>query len=191
MKEQIENALSKVADTARNGVNSAVDLTQDRVSQAGKMVAETKKPVQKVSKASLEANTVAFRMTKSLIELQSKSVQTSIDAVAKRLRDAARADSVRELLAQQRDVVPGTARHYVGDAKAAFGIVRGAVAEFGSVVVGLREQSPVKKAKSTVRKASKKVARKTPVKTAKAKTRKAATTVAKKVNEAAQKAQSA
>ncbi|MEO0575794.1 MAG: phasin family protein [Pseudomonadota bacterium] len=191
MREQIENVLSKVADTARNGVNSAVDVTQDRVSQAGKVVANGKKPVQKVSRASLDANAVAFRMSKELIELQSKSVQTGIDAVAKRLRDASRADSVRELLAQQRDVLPGTARHYVSDAKAAFGIVRGAVSEFGSVVGGLRTTSVAKKAKTVAKKATKKVARKKPVKRAKAKTAKVAKKVATTVNEAAQKAQSA
>ena len=145
MREQIENVVSRVADTARNGINTAVDATQDRVGQAGRVVADTKKPVQKVSKATLDANAIAFRTSKELIELQSKSIQRGIAAVAQRL---------------QRDVVPAVAGSYVNDVKDAFGILRGAAGEFGGVVGGLRStttpKKTVKKAAKTVRKTAKK-----------------------------------
>ncbi|MEN7343798.1 MAG: phasin family protein [Pseudomonadota bacterium] len=176
MRKQIEKALSKVADTARTGVNTAVDATQDRVGQAGKVVAQGKKPVQKVSKAGLAVNAITFRMSKELIELQSKTTQDSIDNVAKRLRDASRAESLRELLNQQRSILPGTASFYVENAKSAFSIVRGAASELGSVVTSFGKTPATKKAKTV----AKKVARKKPVRKAKAK----AKTVAKKVSSA-------
>ena len=199
MKNQIENALSKVADTARSTMNTAVDATQDRVNRVGKVVAEGKKPVAKVSKASLDVNAITFKMSKDLIELQTKSVQDTLDGIAKRLRDASRADTVRELLSQQRDVLPGAARAAITDVKDAFGIVRGAAADFGSVVTGLNAKPAAKKvqkkAKSAGKTASKKakkvarkVSRKTPVRKATNKTKAAANQVAKKVTEAQQTA---
>ncbi|MEM6817987.1 MAG: phasin family protein [Pseudomonadota bacterium] len=184
MREQIENVVSRVADTARNGINTAVDATQDRVGQAGRVVADTKKPVQKVSKATLDANAIAFRTSKELIELQSKSIQRGIDAVAKRLRDASRVDSVRELIAMQRDVVPAVAGSYVNDVKDAFGILRGAAGEFGGVVGGLRGTTTAKK---TVKKAAKTV-RKT-AKKAPARAKATAKTAAKKVANAVAEAE--
>lgn len=195
MKNQIENALSKVADTARNTVNTAVDATQNRVSKAGKVISQGKKPVAKMSKASLDTNAITFRMSKELIELQTKSVQDTLDAIAKRLREASRADTVRELLAQQRDVLPGAARFYMNDIKDAFGIVRGAASDFGSVVTGLNgssvKKTVKKKAKATektAKKVARKVSRKTPVRKAKNKTKAAANQVAKTVTEARQTA---
>ena len=186
MKEQIENVVSRVADTARDSFNSVVDATQDRVGQASKVVAEGKKPVQKMSKATLEANAIAFRTSKELIELQSKSMQNGIDAIAKRLKETARVDSVRALLAQQRDVVPSVARFYLDDIKSAFGIVRGAAGELGGVITGLRDSSPVKKAKKTARTAAKKAPAR-----AKAAAKSAANKVAKTVTEVEQAAQTA
>ncbi|MEM7610959.1 MAG: phasin family protein [Pseudomonadota bacterium] len=187
MKERIENVLSRVADTARDGVNTAVDATQDRVGQASKLVANGKKPVQKVQKASLAVNAIAFRTSKELIELQAKSVQNSIDAVAGRLRDASRADTIRELLAQQRDVVPSFANQYVGDIKNAFGVVRSAVSELTGVT-DIFKDAPVKKKAKAV---AKKVSRKKPVRKTKAKAKAAASKVAATVTDAAQTAQSA
>ncbi|MEL6300169.1 MAG: phasin family protein [Pseudomonadota bacterium] len=184
MREQIENVVSRVADTARNGINTAVDATQDRVGQAGRVVADTKKPVQKVSKATLDTNAIVFRTSKELIELQSKSIQRGIDAVAKRLRDASRVDSVRELIAMQRDVVPAVAGSYVNDVKDAFGILRGAAGEFGGVVGGLRGTTTTKK---TVKKAAKTV-RKT-AKKAPARAKATAKTAAKKVANAVAEAE--
>ena len=186
MKKQIEKALSKVADTARSGVNTAVDATLDRVGQAGKVVAKGKKPVQKVSKAGLAVNAITFRMSKELIELQSKTTQKGIDAIADRLRDASRAESLRELLAQQRSLVPGTAAFYVDNVKSAFGIVRGAAAEFGSVVTSFGGNNAAEKAVKTAKKTAKKVARKKPVRRAKAKATSAAKKVSSAVADAAQ-----
>ncbi|MFK8052772.1 MAG: hypothetical protein AB8F65_07335 [Woeseiaceae bacterium] len=188
MKKQIEKALTKVADTARSGVNTAVDATQDRVGQAGKVVAKGKKPVQRASKAGLAVNAITFRMSKELIELQSKSVQTGIDAIATRLRDASRAESVRELLAQQRSVVPNTAGFYVDNVKNAFSIVRGAVSELGSVAGSLTNTPVVEKAAKSAKKTAKKVARKKPVRRAKAKTKAAASKVSSAIADAGQAA---
>lgn len=191
MREQIENVVSRVADTARSGISNAVDMTQDRVGQAGKVVADTKKPVQKVSKASLDVNAVAFRTSKELIELQSKSVQKGLDAVAKRLRDASRVSNLRELIAMQRDVVPSVAKSYVGDVKNAFGIVRGAAGELGSIVVSLRPGAkPVKKTVKKAAKATAKTAKKAP-RRAKATAKTAAKKVAKAVVEVEQSVKTA
>lgn len=180
MKKQIEKVLTKVADTARSGVNTAVDATQGRVGQAGKVVAKGKKPVQRVSKAGLAVNAITFRMSKELIELQSKSVQTGIDAVATRLREASRADSMRDLIGQQRSIVPSTANFYLESAKDAFSIVRGAASELGSVVTSFGNTPVIEKAKKT----AKKVARKKPVRRAKAKTKAAASKVSSAVADA-------
>lgn len=184
MKKQIENAINKVGDTARSGINSAVDATQARVSKTAKVVADTKKSVQKVQKATLAVNAIGFRMLKELIELQSKSAQHSLDAVAGRLRDASRADTLRELLAQQRGTLPGTARFYMSDVKSAFGIVKTAGSELITVAKSFGKPTPAAKAKKVVKKAAKKK----PVRRTKAKTRTAAKKVSSAVADAGQAA---
>ena len=187
MKEQIENAMTRVADTARNTVNTAVDATQERGGKAGQVV---------------DINNITFRLSKDLIELQTKSVQDGLDAVADGLQAAARADSVGNLLGYQRDALPKVLRGYATDIRDAFDLVRGAASDVGGVVVGLTEKSAPKKAKArakssakaakkTAKRTARKVSRKTPVRKAKTKTKAAANTVAKKVAEAQDTVQTA
>ena len=187
MKEQIENALTRVADSARETVNTAVDATQDRVGKAGKVIADGKKPVAKLSKASINVNGIGFRLSKDLIELQTKSVQGSIDAIADGFEAAARAESVGSLLAYQRDTLPKVVRGYITDIREAFDLVRGAANDVTGVVVGLGKDAPKKRAKP----AAKKAARKAPAKKAKTKAKTAAKTAARKVAEVKETAQSA
>lgn len=184
MKQQLENALTRVADTARSTVNTAVDATQERVGQAGKVVANGKKPVAKLSKAGIELNTITFRLSKDLIELQTKSVQDGIDAVADSLQVVARADSFGAMLAGQRDALPKVLSGYVTDIRDAFGLVRGAIVDAGGVVTSLNEKSAPKKAASKAKKTARKVARKTPVRKTKVKTKAAAKKAARKVADA-------
>lgn len=183
VKEQIENALTRVADSARNTVNSAVDATQDRVGKAGKLVADGKKPVTKLSKAGVDINGVTFRLSKDLIELQTKSVVSGLDAVADGLDAAARADSIGSLLAYQRDTLPKVLGGYATDIRDAFDLVRGAASDVGGIVVGLAKAPAPKRAKKQVKKTARKVSRKTPVRKAKTKTKAAAKKAAQKVNE--------
>ena len=191
MKEQIENALTRVADSARNTVNTAVDATQEQVGKAGKMVADGKKPVAKLSKAGIDINNVTFRLSKDLIELQTKSVVSGLDAVADGLDAAARADSIGGLLAYQRDSLPKVLNGYVTDIRDAFDLVRGAASDVGGIVVGLTKEPAPKRAKKQVKKTARKVARKTPVRKAKTKTKAAANKAAQKVAEVKEATQSA
>lgn len=191
MKEQIENALTRVADSARETVNTAVDATQDRVGKAGKAIADGKKPVAKLSKASINVNGIGFRLSKDLIELQTKTVQGSIDAIADGFEAAARAESVGSLLAYQRDTLPKVVRGYITDISDAFDLVRGAATDVTDVVVGLGKQPAPKRAKAAAKKTARKVARKTPVRKAKTKTKAAASKAAQKVAEVKETAQSA
>ncbi len=183
VKEQLENALTRVADSARNTVNTAVDATQEQVGKAGKMVADGKKPVAKLSKAGVDINGVTFRLSKDLIELQTKSVVTGIDAVADGLDAAARADSIGGLLAYQRDTLPKVLSGYVTDIRDAFDLVRGAATDVGGIVIGLRDKPAPKKARAKKKTTRKTAARKAPAKKAKTKTKAAAKKVAQKVAE--------
>lgn len=179
MKEQIENALTRVADSARTTMNTAVDATQERVGQAGKAIATGKKPVAKLSKASIDVNGIGFRLSKDLIELQTKSVQGSLDALAGGFDAAARAESVGSLLAYQRDTLPKVVRGYITDIREAFDLVRSAATDVTGVVSGLGKPAAPKRTKT----AAKKTARKAPAKKAKTKAKTAAKTAAKKVAE--------
>lgn len=183
VKEQIENALTRVTDSARTTMNTAVDATQERVGQAGKAIATGKKPVAKISKASIDVNGIGFRLSKELIELQTKSVQGSLDALAGGFDAAARADSMGSLLAYPRDTLPKVVRGYITDIREAFDLVRGAATDVTDVVVGLGKKSAPKRAKTAAKKTARKVARKTPVKKAKTKAKAAAKTAAQKVAE--------
>lgn len=185
MKAKIENIVSKVADKTRSSVNGAVDLTQNQVGKAGKLVAEGKKPVKRVADASHALNAISYRMAKDLIALQAVSVQSSIDEIAKSLRDAAKANTFGALLKQQRGMLPAAASRSVNELRKAFGIVRSAASEVGTVA---KDLTSVKKSpKKAAKKAAKTVAKKASKTKAKAKVsaKKVAKKVATKANVAA------
>jgi hypothetical protein len=172
MKDRIENLLNKAAEETRGRVETVVNTTQNQVEKASKLVADGKKPVRRATDMGLTLNDIYYRTARDLLKLQARSVEKNIDALASRLREAAHAGSVRDLLDIPRAAFPAAANRTVNDVRGAFGIVRSAANDVVGVVTSLGEKpkkkaaakrapTRAKKAATKKRAASKKAARKT------------------------------
>lgn len=170
MKLQIENSISRIAEQARgryfallNGARSQTDFVAGKVSKG-------KGPVKTVSKMSLKLTAVSHRTADKVLKQQTKMVENQIDAIASRLRAAATATGVRDLVRTQIKLIPENASRFASDARDTLSIVTSAGQEVGKVLKGtvaeLRGKAPAKKVarkvspkKATARKApAKKVA---------------------------------
>ena len=179
MKDRIENLLNKAAEETRGRVETVVSTTQSQVEKASKIVADGKKPVRRATDMGLTLNDIYYRTARDLLKFQARTVEKNIDALAARLREAAKAGSVRELLEIPRAAVPAAANRTVDDVRGAFGIVRSAASDVAGVVTSITQKpkkkaaakrAPTrKKAATKKRAASKKAARKTVARKAAAK----------------------
>ena len=168
MKMQIENSISRIAEQARGryfellkGARSQTDFVAGKVSKG-------KGPVKTVSKMGLKLTAVTHRTADKVLKQQTKMVENQIDAIASRLKAAATAADVRDLVSTQFKLIPVNASQFVGDARDTLSIVTSAGQEVGKLLKGtvaeLRGKAPVKKAVKKV------AAKKTAVKKATAKT---------------------
>lgn len=164
MKERIENLFNKAAQETRGRVETVVNSTQTQVEKASKLVADGKKPVRRATDMGLSLNDIYYRTARDLLKLQARSIETNIDALAARLREAARAGSFRELLDIPRAAVPAAANRTITDVQGAFSIVRSAAGDVAGVVTSITEK-PKKKAASKRSTASKSTSRKKSAKT--------------------------
>lgn len=143
MKSRIENTFSRAAESTRERVESVVDLTQNRVERAGELVESGSKPVRKLSAASLALTDISHKTAQKLLKQQAGYIEAGLQAAAARLKAAAHAQSVRELIATQRGYLPAAANRAYSNARDAYGIVADAAQDVralaGNTVSELRE----------------------------------------------------
>jgi len=171
MNAQVENKISQTADEARDRYRRMLADARVRTVKAAGAVSKGKEPVQAVSKASLKISAISHKMTEQVLKQQTRLVEHQIDAFAGRLRAAAEASNLRELVATQLRLIPQSASRFVEDTRETVTIVADAGQQVGEVVKGtvlaLRGSKPAPKAaatrpakKAAKKKAAKKVAKK-------------------------------
>lgn len=157
---QIENAMSRFAEQARGRYDELVTGAQRRANEAAGRISKGKKPVKTLSKLGLKLTAVSHRTADKVLKQNSKMVEHQIDAFAGRLKAAAAASDVRDLVSTQVRLIPENAASFVSDARDALSIVTGAGGEvkdlFKGTIDELRGRAPAR------RKAAKKTATRRP-----------------------------
>ena len=190
MNPQIENAISRIADDARTRYAEIVRDARQKTELAAGRVSRGKKPLKTISRLGLKLTAVTHRTADKVLKQNTKLVEHQLDAIANRLKIAADAKDLRDLLRTQVRLIPENASRMASDAREALNIVVGAGGEVREILQGtaaeLRGNTPVarktarkKAARPAARKAGKKKAAaksaaKTAVKTAPAKSAPAA-----------------
>ena len=174
MKQNIENAISRIADDARARYAELLRDARQKTEQAAGQVTRGKKPLKTISRLGLKLTAVTHRTADKVLKQNTKLVEHQIDAIAERLKAVADARDLRELVGTQVRMIPESASRMASDAREALNIVVGAGGEVGQILQGtaaeLRGKSPATKARAAKKPARKKAARKTSRKSAPAKT---------------------
>ncbi len=146
MNLQIENSISEIADKVRDRVEDAVNSARHNTDQAASRLTRRKKPVKTISRLGLKLSGVTHRTANKLWKQQTKLVEGQIDAVAGRLKAAAQAEDLRDLVQTQVRLFPENTGRIAGQAREALGIVKGAGGEIAELVKGtvaeLKGQQP-------------------------------------------------
>ncbi len=163
MNLQIENSMSDIAQKARGRYEDAVKGARQSTEKAAGRVSKGKKPVKTISRLGLKLSGVSHRTANKLWKQQTKLVEGQIDAVAGRLKAAADAEDLRDLVETQLRLIPEHTARLANEAREALNIVKGAGGEIREFVKGtvaeLRGQTPVAR-KATARKTTSATAKK-------------------------------
>ena len=154
MNLQIEDSISQIADKARGRYEDAVKGARQSSEKAAGRVSRGKKPVKTISRLGLKLNGVTHQTANKLWKQQTRLVEGQIDAFAGRLKAAADAEDLRDLVETQIRLIPENTARLADDAREALKIVKGAGGEIRELVKGtvaeLRGQKPVAR-KATAR----------------------------------------
>jgi hypothetical protein len=171
MNARFENTMSRIADDARGRYARLVKAARQRTESAADRVVLGKRPVKTMTGLGLKLTAISHKTADQVLKQQTRLVEHQIDAIAGRLKAAADARNLGDLLRTQIRLIPENVSRIASGARDALSIVAGAGLEVRDVVRGtiyeLRGKTPA------ARKASD---RKAPVKNA---ARKTATRVAK------------
>lgn len=163
MNLHIENPVSEIAQKARGRYEDAVKGARQRTEKAAGRVTKGKKPVKTISRLGIKLNGVTHQTANKLWKRQTKLVEKQIDALAGRLKAAADAEDLRDLVETQIRLIPENTARFADEAREAFKIVKDAGGEIREImkdsVDELRGQKPVAKKTRAHKKAAPKVAK--------------------------------
>ena len=163
MNLQIENSISEIAQKARGRYEDAVKGARESTEKAAGRVSKGKKPVKTISRLGLKLSGVSHRTANKLWKQQTRLVEGQIDAVAGRLKAAADAEDLRDLVKTQIELIPENTGRFADEAREALKIFKGAGGEIRELVKGtvaeLRGETPVT-SKATARKTTRATATK-------------------------------
>ena len=134
MNPQIENAISRILDQAQSRYSDMITGARQRTGSVAGKITKGKKPVKTLSRMGLKLTAVTHRTADKVLRQQVKAVEGQIDITATRLRKAADAKSIRQLVADQIRMLPENAALFAGNARETVSIVAAAGSEVGGIV---------------------------------------------------------
>ena len=144
---QIENSISEIAQKARGRYEDAVKGARQSTEKAAGRVSKGKKPVKTISRLGLKLSGVSHRTANKLWKQQTRLVEGQLDAVAGRLKAAADAEDLRDLVKTQIELIPENTGRFADEAREALKIFKGAGGEIRELVKGtvaeLKGEKPV------------------------------------------------
>ena len=133
---QIENSISEIAQKARGRYEDAVKGARQSTEKAAGRVSKGKKPVKTISRLGLKLSGVSHRTANKLWKQQTRLVEDQLDAVAGRLKAAADAEDLRDLVKTQIELIPENTGRFADEAREALKIFKGAGGEIRELVKG-------------------------------------------------------
>ena len=162
MNARVERSLSRIADEAKIRYDALLDDARHRTERAAGSVRNGKRPLKTLTKLGVDLSSLSHKTTAKVLKQQTKMMENQLDALAGRLRTAAQARSLTNLVRDQLRLIPENASQFVKDSRATLSIV----ADAGSNVRELFGET-ASELKSGPRPATKKKARRTAKKAAK------------------------
>ncbi|MEM7278379.1 MAG: phasin family protein [Pseudomonadota bacterium] len=183
---KFENMYSTTAEKARAQAEEVLKGAKKGVLKASDVVDAGKKPVAKLTKASLKVSSLSHQTTDKLLKNNAKILESELDAVSDYFADLSKVTSLRDFARHQVQVLPKFTRRTLNNGRDTLAIIRDAGQDVrglvSETVTSIRSKPVAKKAKKVAKKATSK-ARKT-AKKATAKVSKSASTVARKAKAA-------
>lgn len=136
MNPRAESSINRIADQARGRYTAWLDSARAQTEQAAGRVRKGKKPVKALSRLGVKLSDVSHRTTAKVLKQQAKMVENQIDAFAGRLRTAAQAKTIGDLVRGQIRLIPENASQFVTDSRVAISIVAGAGSEARQLIAG-------------------------------------------------------
>ena len=151
---QIEDGAETVARGARNGLEGLVTSARNGSQRAAETVARGKAPLAVLSGLGLKLSAVSHRTTDRVLKQQTALASNQIDLLAERLRLAASAESLRDLVSRQLRLTPEQFARLGRDARESLTIIANGGSEAREAIRGTigeltgREKAPRRKAKA-------------------------------------------
>ena len=143
MNPQIEKSLNRIEDGAddiaagaRGSVRGLVTSARQRGHQAAIRVAGSRKPLEDLSGIGLKISAVSHRTTDRVLKKQLELATNQLDLLALRLKKAADATGLRDLVATQLRMTPEQFRRFGQDARDALAIITAGGGEARDVIKG-------------------------------------------------------
>ena len=179
---QIEDGAETIVAGARTGLGGLVTSARESGRRAAETVTRGKAPLATLSGLGLKLSAVSHRTTDRVLKQQTAMASNQLDLLAERLRAAADAGSLRELVARQVRLTPEQFARLGRDARESLAIIanggseardviRGSIGELTGRKPAPRRRAKAAKAATGAKRTAKKPARK---KTARKTARKAA-----------------
>ena len=134
MNPTFENTMSRIADQARGRYARLVMGARQRTEFAAGRVALGKKPVKTITGLGLKLTAISHKTADQVLRQQTRLVEHQIDAVADRLKAAADARNLRDLVRTQLRLIPQNVSKIAVDARDTLSIVAHAGIEVRDVV---------------------------------------------------------
>jgi phasin family protein len=134
MNLQIETKISEIADKARGRYEDAISAARKGTEKAAGRVSKGKRPVKAISRLGVKLSGVSHRTVNKLWKRQTKLVEDQIDGLASRLKAAANADDLRNLVKTQIELIPDNASRIKTEAREALDIVKAAGSEIRDIM---------------------------------------------------------
>ena len=162
MNARVERSLSRIADEAKARYDALLDGARHRTERAAGNVRKGKRPLKTLTKLGVDLSSLSHKTTAKVIRQQTKMMENQLDALASRLRTAAQARSLTDLVRDQIRLIPEDASRFAKDSRATLGIVADAGSNvrdlFGETASELRS-APRPAAKKKARRVAKKKAK--------------------------------
>jgi phasin family protein len=135
LTDQIHTAREQFQTRARTYRRAAVSAARDSVLNAAHRVAAAKQPVRTLAVAGQKLSHVSSRYFEQLFGQQAHMLEGAIEAGAERLKRAAKAETLRELINDQKDLGTATRERLGADLKATWKIATDTGAELRDLAV--------------------------------------------------------
>lgn len=161
MNPRVERSINQIASQARLRYAEMLGSARLQTAQVAGRIKNGKKPVKTLSRLGLKLTDVSHRTTSKVVKQQATLLENQLDALASGLKEASKAQTLRELIRGQARLIPANTARLINDGRQTLSIVAAAGGEvrelFANTVSEIRGKStPRKKKRSSTTKATKK-----------------------------------